>query len=61
MCHLIGTRPDGASKVRPVDDMTRSGCNAATAVGEKLEYETLDLLLLAMRATRAGCDDELSM
>ena len=29
----------------------RSGCNAATAPGEKLEYETLDLLQKAMRAT----------
>ena len=29
----------------------RSGCNSATAPGEKLEYETLDLLQKAMRAT----------
>ena len=32
----------------------RSGCNAATAPGEKLEYETLDLLQQAMRKTAQG-------
>ena len=29
----------------------RSGCNAATAPSEKLEYESLDLFLQAIRAT----------
>jgi len=35
----------------------RSGCNAATAPGEKLEYETLDLLQQAMRTTAQALSD----
>ena len=44
-----GKKPDGSLKVRPVDDMTRSGCNEATAPSEKLEYESLDLFLKAIK------------
>jgi hypothetical protein len=39
----------------------RSGCNAATAPGEKLEHETLDLLLQAMRFTAQRSDVGLSL
>ena len=39
----------------------RSGCNSATAPGEKLEYETLDLLLQAMRLANENCEVGLSL
>ena len=39
----------------------RSGCNAATAPGEKLEYETLDLFVQAMRYAAQRSDEGLAM
>ena len=45
-------REDGSSKVRPIDDFSRSGCNDATVPTEKLVFEGLDTLLAATRAWR---------
>lgn len=44
-----GTRPDGSDKVRPIDDMSTSGINDATAVSEKLYYDTLDKYVVLLR------------
>ena len=46
-------------KVRPIDDMSRSGCNAATSAGEKLRYESLDLFLRSMRAMQKAVGPDL--
>lgn len=56
-----GLREDGKPKVRPVDDFTRSGCNAATATTEKLTYESLDLLLAVLRRLHSGTGDTLEL
>jgi len=45
-----GTKADGSTKVPPIDDFTKSGCNAATEIIEKLSYESLDALLAVLRA-----------
>jgi len=45
LSRMAGLKPDGSVKIRPIDDLTRSGCNLATAPSEKLRYESLDLLL----------------
>ena len=47
-----GTREDGSIKVRPIDDFTRSQCNAATGPTERLQYESLDLLLETIRQAK---------
>ena len=39
---MAGTHEDGRNKIRPIDDMTASGVNAATRPREKLVYDTLD-------------------
>ena len=44
-----GVKANGDPKVRPIDDLTRSGCNAATETTEKLSYESLDALLAVLR------------
>ena len=44
-----GVKANGEPKVRPIDDLTRSGCNAATDTTEKLSYESLDALLAVLR------------
>ena len=46
---LAGVRPDGSTKIRPVDDMSRSLLNSAVLTTEKLGCHTLDCLLKAMR------------
>jgi len=55
-----GEKPDGSAKIRPVDDMTRSGCNAATAPSEKLAYESLDLFLQTILAMEERVGKDLS-
>ena len=45
-----GKKDDGSTRVRPIDDFTKSGCNAATETTEKLSYESLDALLAVLRA-----------
>lgn len=40
-------------KVRPIDDMTASGINAATGAQEKMSYDTLDLFLESLRQLKA--------
>ena len=56
-----GTKPDGSLKVRPIDDMTRSGCNPCTGASEKLHYESLDLLLATARAAAERFGHSLSL
>lgn len=46
---MAGITPDGEPKVRPIDDMSASGINAATTVAEKLLYDTLDLFHATIR------------
>ena len=47
--------------MRPIDDMTRSGCNASTTTVEKLKYESMDsyLALLREMGKKVGKDLEL--
>ena len=47
-----GFKADGSVKVRPIDDFTRSGCNAATRAPEKLRYESVDAFLATIRSAR---------
>jgi len=54
-----GTKPDGSCKLRPIDDMSRSDCNLATAPSEKLEYESLDKFLKVIQATEKVAGKEL--
>jgi len=60
-CLEQGTKADGTPKFRPIDDFTRSGCNAATIPGEKLVYESLDHFLAALRLANACLGGSLSM
>ena len=48
MC-VVGLKPEGSMKVRPIDDMSASWINAATIVMEKLSYDTLDKYYALMR------------
>ncbi len=41
-----------SSQVRPIDDCSRSGINAATAPSEKLHYDGLDTVVAAIGHTR---------
>ena len=56
-----GKKPDGTPKVRPIDDLTRSGCNAATETAEKLSYESLDALLAPLRALEKAVWPDLTL
>ena len=47
-------------QVRPIDDLTRSGCNAATETTEKLSYESLDALLAVLRALEKAVGPDLT-
>ena len=58
---IQGVKPDGSPKVRPVDDLTRSECNAATEVTEKLAYESLDELLASARAIGTHVQKDLAL
>ena len=60
-CIEQGTKADGTPKLRPVDDFSRSGCNAATFPGEKLVYESLDHFLAAIRMASVCLGISLSM
>ena len=42
---LAGLTADGKKKIRPIDDLSRSGVNANTAASEKLRNDSLDLLV----------------
>ena len=53
---LSGVKADGSPKVRPIDDFTRSGCNAATGPAERLRYESLDLFLETIRQAKERWD-----
>ena len=44
---------DGTTKLRPIDDFSRSGCNRATTVTEKLKYDSLDILIEALEQAHA--------
>ena len=54
-------KADGSLKIRPIDDLTRSGCNASTAPSEKLQYESLDTLLAVGRAAGEALGHDLSL
>ena len=56
-CVEQGVKADGAPKLRPIDDFSRSGCNAVTFPAEKLVYESLDSFTAALRRAhgRLGC------
>ena len=58
---IQGKKPDGSPKVRPIDDLTRSGCNAATETTEKLSYESLDALLTVLRALEKAVGSDLTL
>ena len=45
-------KDDGSLKVRPIDDMSASGVNSATAATEKLKYDTIDMLFETMSRLR---------
>ena len=42
---MTGLTSEGEKKVRPIDDLSRSGVNANTAASEKLRNDGLDLLV----------------
>ena len=56
-----GVKPDGSTKIRPIDDLTRSGCNAATETTEKLSYESLDLLMTVLRDMEKDMGSDLEL
>ncbi len=56
-----GTRPDGSEKLRAVDDFTRSGCNPATVVTERLKYDSGDTFLALLRAARKHLGHDLCL
>ena len=56
-----GLKADGSLRIRPIDDLTRSGCNAATSPSEKLQYESLDTLLAVGRAAGEAFGHDLSL
>ena len=56
---VAGVEDDGSPKIRPVDDLTRSSCNAATSTFEKLEYESLDKYLALVRLMGARVSKDL--
>ncbi|CAK0846148.1 unnamed protein product, partial [Prorocentrum cordatum] len=47
-------KPDGSTKVRPMDDFTRSGVNGARAPAEKLGVEGVDMLVALARVFYAS-------
>ena len=56
-----GVKDNGEPKVRPVDDMTRSQCNAATEVSEKLTYESLDGLMDTIQYMQKTAGSDLNL
>ena len=52
-----GLKPDGSMKIRPVDDFSRSGCNAAAEPRGTLVYESIDKLLASAREFKK-CHEE---
>ena len=58
---MPGVKADGSLKIRPIDDLTRSGCNASTGPSEKLQYESLDTLLAVGRAACEAFGHNLSL
>ena len=55
---MSGTKPDGTKKIRPIDDMSRSKCNAATTPTEKFEYENLDVFLQVIKTIKKKSGSE---
>ena len=58
---LTGLTADGEKKIRPIDDLSRSGVNANTAASEKLRNDSLDLLVECtsqLRRVAGGRDHE---
>ena len=53
------SRPDGCVKVRPVDDLSRSGVNGSTSVGEKFRPEAVDALYRVTRSLAQGTREAL--
>ena len=47
-CVEQGTKPDGAPKLRAIDDMSASGVNSCCIATEKIVYDGLDALVAAM-------------
>ena len=58
---LRGVRENGDPKLRPIDDFSRSGCNSTVDIEEKLEYETLDNFVEALRLAKEKLGPELEM
>lgn len=58
---IQGVKASGEPKVRPIDDLTRSGCNAATETTEKLKYESLDALLAVLRRLEKEVGSDLQL
>ena len=56
-----GVDEKGNPKIRPIDDLTRSGCNAATETTEKLSYESLDKLLAVLRRMQKKVGHDLTL
>lgn len=57
----LGTRPDGSTKIRAVDDLSRSSCNAAVGWNKKLQYQSLDHFLEVLRECRSHLGEDLQM
>ncbi len=58
---LTGLRDDGTAKLRPIDDFSRSGCNAAVGVSEELSYESTDKFLALLRECREFLGEDLAL
>ena len=58
---LSGLTAEGEKKIRPIDDLSRSGVNANTAASEKLRNDSLDVLVECssqLRCVAGGGDRE---
>ena len=55
---MTGLKTDGSTKLRAIDDFTRSGINARTWPSEKLQYEALDTMMEFLRQSHStlGCN-----
>ena len=58
---MAGFKPDGSAKLRPADDFTKSGCNPATGVTEKLRYDSGDSFLTLLRSAHSFLGPSLSL
>ena len=60
-CSCAGFGDDGTTKLRPIDDFSRSGCNAAVGASEKLAYESTDKFLALLRESRRAIGGDLAL